>query len=158
MDNNPIENFMRTTMENIKGMIDVNTIVGEPIKNTDGSLIIPISKVSFGFASGGSEFKSQEDSQENKKIYPFGGGAGAGVSLKPIAFLVIKDDSVRLLPLNAENTYEKVVDMIPQLIEMCKGFSHKSKKEKCCNDDKKKDSNSTNGNTDNANQNSQQQS
>ncbi|MCR3760201.1 GerW family sporulation protein [Clostridium felsineum] len=140
MDNNPIESFMKTTMENIKGMIDVNTIVGEPIKNTDGSLIIPISKVSFGFASGGSEFNNHENSTDIKNVYPFGGGAGAGVSLKPIAFLVIKEDSIRLLPLNAENTYEKVVDMLPQLLEMCKGFSHKSKKDKCCNKEKKNDS------------------
>lgn len=130
MDNNPIENLMKTTMENIKGMIDVNTIVGEPIKNTDGSLILPISKVSFGFASGGSEFKDSVSSNQDKN-YPFGGGSGAGVSLKPIAFLVIKEDSsVRLLPLNAENTYEKIVDLVPQVLEMIRNFSCKSKKDK----------------------------
>lgn len=142
MDNNPIENLMKTTMENIKGMIDVNTIVGEPIKNTDGSLILPISKVSFGFASGGSEFKDSGSSSSSDKNYPFGGGSGAGVSLKPIAFLVIKEDSsVRLLPLNAENTYEKIVDLVPQVLEMVKNFSCKCKKDEKKNAEKgKKDS------------------
>lgn len=123
MDNHPIENLMKSTMENIREMVDVNTIIGDPIKGDNNSLIIPISKVSFGFVSGGSEFNTSL-SPENQKNYPFGGGSGSGISIKPVAFLVLKDDSVRLLPLNAENTYEKIVDLVPQVMDMVKNMTH----------------------------------
>lgn len=121
MENHPIENLMKTTMESIKEMIDVNTIVGDAVESKDGSLIIPISKVSFGFASGGSEFNDKGTSTCKDK-YPFGGGSGSGVTIKPVAFLVIKGDNVRLLNIDAENTYDKIVDSIPQIIDIIKGF------------------------------------
>lgn len=129
MDNHPIENLMKSTMENIREMVDVNTIIGDPIKGDGNSLILPISKVSFGFVSGGSEFNSSA-SPESQKNYPFGGGSGSGISIKPVAFLVLKDDSVRLLPLNAENTYEKIVDLVPQVMDMIKNMSHTHKCDK----------------------------
>ncbi|MBP2033712.1 sporulation protein YtfJ [Clostridium algifaecis] len=119
MDGHPIENLLKSTMENLKDMIDVNTIVGDAIESKDGSLIVPISRVSFGFASGGSEFNT-ENEDESKSNYPFGGGSGAGVTVKPIAFLVTKGDSVRLLSLNQNNTYDKIVDSIPQIMQFAK--------------------------------------
>lgn len=137
MDNHPIENLMKTTMENIREMVDVNTIIGDPIKGDGNSLILPISKVSFGFVSGGSEFNTLTSSHENAKDYPFGGGSGSGISIKPVAFLVLKDDTVRLLPLNAENTYEKIVDLVPQVMDMIKNMSHTHKCDK--KDSKMKD-------------------
>ncbi|KHO38947.1 sporulation protein [Clostridium tetani] len=121
MENHPIENLMQSTMENIKNMVDVNTIVGNTILTPDGASIIPISKVSFGFASGGSEYNSSISSDLGK--YPFGGGSGAGVSLKPVAFLFIKSDSVRLLPVDQTTPYDRVIDTVPQLVDMFKDMS-----------------------------------
>lgn len=121
MENHPIENLMKTTMESLKDMVDVNTIVGEAVESKDGSLIIPISKVSFGFASGGSEFDNKKASELSGK-YPFGGGSGAGVTLKPVAFLVIKNDNIRLLSVDQDNTYDRIVDSIPQIMDMLKNM------------------------------------
>lgn len=121
----PVDNLMKSTMENLKDMIDVNTVIGDTVQTQDGGCIIPISKVSFGFASGGTEFSNNNLNQETK--YPFGGGSGAGVSVKPIAFLVVKDDKIRLLPVNADNTYDRIVDTVPQVIDMVKDFLKKNK-------------------------------
>lgn len=142
MDNHPIENLMKSTMENIKDMIDVNTIVGDAVESKDGSLIIPISKVSFGFASGGSEFSSikKENCGDDSK-YPFGGGSGAGVSLKPVAFLVIKNDTIRLLNIDAENTVERVIDSVPQIMDLMKSMFKDNKKD--CKSKDKANTNST---------------
>lgn len=123
MENHPIENLMQSTMENIKNMVDVNTIVGNTILTPDGASIIPISKVSFGFASGGSEYDSAINSDLGK--YPFGGGSGAGVSLKPVAFLFIKSDSVRLLPVDQKNPYDRIIDTVPQLVDIFKDMGNK---------------------------------
>lgn len=124
MDNHPIENLLKSTMENLKDMIDVNTIVGDAVESKDGSFIIPISKVSLGFVSGGSEFNSKsQDASTSNSEYPFGGGSGAGVTVKPVAFLVTKGDSVRLLSLNQNNTYDKIVDSIPQIMDIIKGMN-----------------------------------
>ena len=117
----PIENLMKSTMENIRDMIDVNTIIGEAVETRDGTYIIPISKVSFGFASGGTEYDSKTDVSSDFEInYPFGGGSGAGVTIKPVAFLVVRENSVRLLPVELDNTYDRIVDTIPQVIELIK--------------------------------------
>jgi sporulation protein YtfJ len=129
MENHPIENLMKTTMEGIRDMVDVNTIVGDAVESKDGSLIIPISKVSFGFASGGSEFSGGKKDLPSAQ-YPFGGGAGAGVSVKPVAFLVIKNDAIRLLPVDQENTYDKIVDSIPQIIDLFKSMFKSENKNK----------------------------
>jgi sporulation protein YtfJ len=123
--NHPIDSLMKNTMENLKEMIDVNTIVGDAVESKDGSLIIPISKVSFGFASGGSEFSSKGGSSNNNGKYPFGGGSGSGVSVKPVAFLVLNNDGVRLLSIDAETTYDKIVDSVPQVLDMIKSFFKK---------------------------------
>ena len=131
--NHPIENLMGTTMENIRDMIDVNTVVGDAIETRDGSYIIPISKVSFGFASGGSELPNKE-CEKIEDRFAFGGGSGAGVSVKPIAFLIVKDSSVRLQPIDYDTTVDRIVDSVPQFIDLIKGlFNKKDSTEK--NDD-----------------------
>lgn len=106
-------------------MIDVNTIIGEPIETSNNIVIIPISKVSFGFAAGGSEFKGEtideytrkDKEEEIQYRLPFGGGSGAGVSINPIAFLVVQENIVKLLPVNYTSTIEKLLDYIPDLLE-----------------------------------------
>lgn len=118
MESHPIENLMVSTMENIKKMIDVNTIVGDAVEAKDGTLIIPISKVSFGFTSGGAEYGKEFNSK-----FPFGGGAGAGVSIKPVAFLVLKNDStIRLLSTENDTSYDKIIDTIPQIADIIKNL------------------------------------
>jgi sporulation protein YtfJ len=94
------------------------------IESKDGTIIIPISKVSFGFAAGGSEFNLEK--KESVK-YPFGGGSGAGVTVKPVAFLIIKSDNVKLLPVEYDNSIDKVIDSIPQFIESIKNLTSKNK-------------------------------
>ena len=125
MSEHPIEGLMTTAMNSIKDMIDVNTIIGEPIETSNNIVIIPISKVSFGFASGGSEFKG-ETIDEYKKVekeeqiqyrLPFGGGAGAGVTINPIAFLVIQSNNVKLMPVNHSSSIDKLLDYMPDLLE-----------------------------------------
>ena len=123
MAEHPIEGMMITAMNSIKDMIDVNTIIGEPIETSNNIVIIPISKVSFGFAAGGSEFKGEtideytrkDKEEEIQYRLPFGGGSGAGVSINPIAFLVVQENIVKLLPVNYTSTIEKLLDYIPDL-------------------------------------------
>lgn len=125
MAEHPIEGLMLTAMSSIKDMIDVDTIVGEPIQASNNVVVIPISKVSFGFAAGGSEFKGETVDEYNKKdkdeniLYrlPFGGGAGAGVTVNPVAFLVIQENTVKLLPVTHSNSIDKLLDYIPDLFE-----------------------------------------
>lgn len=125
MSEHPIEGLMRTAMDSIQDMIDVNTIIGEPIETSNDVMIIPISKVCFGFAAGGSEFnletlneyKIKEKEEEMQYKLPFGGGSGAGVSIKPVAFLIINKDNIRLMPIEYASTVDKVIDYIPELIE-----------------------------------------
>ena len=128
MSEYPIEGLMNTAMNSIKEMVDVNTIVGYPIQTSNNVVIIPISKVGFGFAAGGSEFNSVDRQCESNRLNPFGGGAGAGVSIKPVAFLVVREDIIRLLPIDHNNSYEKIIDSIPQLIETFKGMVVKQDK------------------------------
>ncbi len=121
-ENHPIERLMKSTLENIKEIIDVNTIVGEAIECKDGSTIVPISRVSFGFASGGSEFNKEKELNSND--FPFGGGSGAGITIRPVAFLVIKNDNIRLFPVDQPNTYDRIVDSIPQIMDLLKTKSN----------------------------------
>ena len=119
-----VENLMKSTMESLRNMIDVNTGVGDTVKMNNGNCIIPISKVTFGFASGGSDFSLNNENYKDGD-YPFGGGTGAGVSVKPVAFLVVRDESVRLLPVEQNTTYDRIVDTVPQVLEIIKDFVKK---------------------------------
>ena len=123
MSDHPIEGLMNVTMQKIKEMVDVNTIIGEPISTSDGTTIIPISKVSYGFASGGSDIPSKN--APNKEI--FGGGSGAGMNLSPVAFLIVKGDSVRLMPVAPPpgTAVDRVVEMVPDVIDKVTGFIEK---------------------------------
>jgi len=116
-----VENLIKSTMENLKSMVDVNTVIGTAVETKDGSYIIPVSKLSFGFASGGSEYSCQEH-HTSSTIFPFGGGSGAGVSVKPVAFLVVKDDGVRMLPVTQDTTYDRIVDTVPQILDIIKSL------------------------------------
>lgn len=121
----PIGSLMDTTMEKIKEMIDVNTIIGEPITSPDGTLIIPVSKVSYGFAAGGSDLPTKK---ENKDC--FGGGSGAGVTIQPVAFLTVYQGDVRLVFVDREEcTADKLVNMIPDVLKKVKGVFKKDKSE-----------------------------
>ena len=136
MAEHPIEGLMLTAMNSIKDMIDVDTIIGEPIQAPNNIVVIPISKVSFGFAAGGSELKGETVNEYNRREkdeqiqyrLPFGGGAGAGVSLSPVAFLVVQGDMVKLLPVNHSTSLDKLLDYIPDLFEKVKNMANKSMK------------------------------
>lgn len=127
MAEHPIQGLMKVAMENIKEMVDVNTIVGDPVETPDGSVIMPISKVGFGFAAGGSEFigdmdesgtVTATDAQNATVMLPFGGGSGGGVSITPIAFLVVGKQGVKVVPLdNQTHLYERLIDAAPQVVE-----------------------------------------
>ena len=125
----PINELMSTTMEKIRTMVDSNTIIGAPVQ-ADGVTLIPVSKLSFGFASGGSDFttKTQKAAQAN----PFGGGGGASVKLEPVAFLVVKDGSVRLMSVAppASNTVDRVIEMVPEVVDKVTDFLDKKKEDK----------------------------
>lgn len=138
MNEHPIENLMITAMSSIQNMVDVNTIIGEPIETQVGITIIPISKVSFGFAAGGSEFRGETLKEYNKKDkdeeiqykLPFGGGAGAGVSINPVAFLVVQEGSVKLMPVDHDSCLDKILDYVPDLMQKLNEMFNKSIQEK----------------------------
>ncbi len=113
----PIENLMMTAMTSLESMVDVNTIVGDMVTSPDGTVIIPVSKVCFGFAAGGSEFNTNKLNKfaENAKL-PFGGGSGAGVNISPVAFLTVKDGQIKLLNVNGTTSVDKLVDIIPDIV------------------------------------------
>jgi len=115
MEKHPIENIMRATLENIKTMIDVNTVVGSPVVTPHGKTVIPISRVSFGFASGGGEYDvSGED--EIARL-PFAGGSGAGVSINPVGFLVVEENHVSVLRSDGQSALERVTELAPKVLE-----------------------------------------
>jgi sporulation protein YtfJ len=110
----PINDVMTTSLSNIKEMVDVDKIIGNPMKLDDGSLVVPVCKVGFGFGSGGSEFSSNKSSETPP---PFGGGSVAGVSLSPVAFLVVKDNKVDLLHMNSQtHIFEKIIDVVEKTV------------------------------------------
>ena len=119
MEQHPIQNLMGTSMESIREMVDVNTVVGDPVQTQDGSTIIPISKVSFGFVAGGGEYAGGMPPQQDM---PFAGGAGAGVSVHPMGFLVCSANGVRMLSAGSSSPMERIVELLPQALEKFKGL------------------------------------
>lgn len=118
MDKHPIESLMGTSMESIREMVDVNTVVGDPVQTQDGSTIIPISKVSFGFVAGGGEYAGPGMQSD----LPFAGGAGAGVSVHPMGFLVCSENGVRMLSAGCASPVERLVELLPQALEGLKAM------------------------------------
>ncbi|MEH7118919.1 GerW family sporulation protein [Neobacillus vireti] len=118
MSDHPIQGLMTTAMESLKEMIDVNTIIGDPVETPDGSVILTVSKVGFGFAAGGSEFKLENSQKEGQPKLPFGGGSGGGVSITPIAFLIVNSQGVKMLHLDeSTHLYEKILELAPQAVD-----------------------------------------
>ena len=126
MAEHPIEGLMTTAMESIKEMVDVNTIVGDAVQAPDGTVIIPISRVGLRFLrQAGGEYKQacsseedndKEDSNEKSERFPFAGGSGAGVSINPVAFMVVGNGQIRLLPVNINSSVDKILDIIPEVL------------------------------------------
>lgn len=117
MENSNIGNLMDVTMTKMREMVDVDTVVGTPITTPDGVTIIPVSKVSYGFAAGGSDFPVREKSG-------FGGGNGAGVKVEPVGFLICRDDNVRMINISkpAEGALDRVIEKAPDIIDMVEGL------------------------------------
>ena len=136
MNEHPIENLMITAMSSIENMVDVNTIIGEPIEAGNKITIIPISKVSFGFAAGGSEFCGEtmkeytrkDKDEEIEYRLPFGGGAGAGVTINPVAFIVVQDENVKLMPVEHSSTIDRLLDYVPDLMQKLNDMYNKKMK------------------------------
>lgn len=126
----PINDVISVTMDKVRQMVDVNTIMGTPINTEQGVTIIPVSKVSFGFGSGGSDFATKNQAPDKNNA--FGGGAAAGVNVDPIAFLVIKEDSVRLLPVDSRNCgpVEKIIDLMPDIVNKVTGIVDNARNKK----------------------------
>ena len=118
MDRHPIENIMTTTMENIRDMIDVNTVIGDAIETEDGTTVVPVSRVCFGFVAGGGEYGQPAPSKTNPDIKSpqFGGGTGAGVTVQPVGFIVTNQGQVRLLPAQHYSPVDRVIEMLPQVM------------------------------------------
>ncbi|WP_433958968.1 GerW family sporulation protein [Cytobacillus horneckiae] len=142
MSDHPIQGLMTTAMENLKEMVDVNTIIGDPVETPDGSVIITVSKVGFGFAAGGSEFMmdsgknnssggSSGGSGSESKGHPFGGGSGGGVSITPIAFLIVNSLGVKMVHLDeSTHLYEKILDLAPQAVDKIQHMFNKKENSK----------------------------
>ena len=126
MSDRPINNLMDTTLDKLKQMVDVNTVIGNPIVTPDGTTIIPVSKVIYGFASGGSEFNSKKPDSENL----FGGGSGAGVTITPIAFISVSNGEAKLLNISAySDAQDRAIGSIPEIIDKITALFKKDKKE-----------------------------
>ena len=117
MDRHPIGDIMEVTMQKIREMVDVNTIVGDAITTADGVTLIPVSKVSFGFTSGGTDFHGKNQPQNANNS--FGGGVGAGVHITPVAFVVVKGDSVKMLNVAPppSSTIDRIIETVPDIID-----------------------------------------
>ena len=121
-----LPNMLESTIQKIREMLDVNTVVGTPITTPDGVTIIPVSKISVGFGGGGSDFAKKTGAE------PFGGGVGGGVKVSPVCFLVVKDGNVRMLsvPTPANSTTERIVEMIPDTLDKITAYLDSKKEEK----------------------------
>ena len=125
MENNPIGELMQNTMENVKNILKVDTVVGDPINTPDGITLVPISRISVGFGGGGVEFNNKKGA-ENR---PYGGGSATGVKIEPIGFLIIKDGVVRMVNVTppANNTVDRIIDLVPQVMDRVDAFIDKQK-------------------------------
>ncbi len=131
MSEHPINSLMDTSIRKIKELVNANTIIGDPITTPDGTTIIPVSKVTYGFASGGSDLPTKKDNREC-----FGGGSGAGVTIQPIGFLTISKGNIKMVPINYyEGAADRIVGMIPEAFEKVSDFFKKDKSDKTAKTD-----------------------
>ena len=141
MGQHPIEELMKTAMESIKEMVDVNTIVGDAVQTIEGTVIIPVSRVTFGFAAGGGEFANNQKSENASN--PFAGGSGGGVSINPVAFMIVgRNNTIKMIPASPHAALDRALDNIPNLIEQIKracepSHNHHHRNEKCGEKDDK---------------------
>ena len=121
-----LPNMLETTIQKIRDMVDANTVVGQPITTSDGTTILPVSKISIGLGGGGSDFASSK--VQNSQM-PFGGGVGAGVKVTPVCFLVVKEGNVRILTIAepANSTADRIVEMVPETLDRIGSFLDKKK-------------------------------
>jgi sporulation protein YtfJ len=154
MSDHPIQGLMTTAMESLKEMIDVNTIIGDPVETPDGSVILTVSKVGFGFAAGGSEFVLESTkntggsggNQTGGPQHPFGGGSGGGVSITPIAFLIVSPHGVKMLHLDeSTHLYEKILDLAPQAVDKIQQMMSKKDQNNHQDDHKQSNQSAYNG-------------
>lgn len=117
----PIGELMQTAMASIKDMVDVNTVIGQPVQASSGATVIPISRVSFGYVTAGGDLSGHEKRSEEAE-FPFAGGSGAGVSVQPVGFLVVSGDSVRMLPATCHSVADRMVELIPTVMEDVKSL------------------------------------
>jgi len=110
---------MKTAMESIKEMVDVDVVVGDPVEAPDGTVIMPVSRVTCGFAAGGSDYQKDQRREEEGQ-FPFGGGSGGGISVRPVGFLVVGNNQVRLLPIDGNPTVDRLIDMAPVFLDKVK--------------------------------------
>ena len=126
--NQKLPNMLEGTIQKIREMVDVNSVIGQPITTPDGVTIIPVSKVSVGFGGGGSDFATSKGGEN-----PFGGGVGGGVNVTPICVLIVKDGNVRMMPVAApaSTTADRIVEMVPDTLDKIVAFidSHTKKKD-----------------------------
>lgn len=115
-EKNPIESLMSTTLSRIRDMIDVNTVIGDAVETKGGTVIIPVSRVSLGFVSGGGEYSAEGGTEEGEER-PFAGGTGAGVTVQPVGFLVVEGMSVRVVPVDDRAVLDRLLDVAPQLVD-----------------------------------------
>ena len=125
MDKNPIGELMQNTMENVKNILKVDTVVGDPIYTPDGITLVPISRISVGFGGGGVEFTAKKEGEAR----PYGGGNATGVKIEPIGFLIIKDGTVRMVNVTppANTTVDRIIDLVPQVMDRVDAFIDKQK-------------------------------
>ena len=126
MEKHPINDLMSVTMEKMREMVDSNAIVGQPITTPDGVTLIPVSRMSFGFGSGGGDYHTKQSAGKDPN---FAGGSGAGVEIAPVAFLVVKDGFVRVLPVAVPpaSTLDRVIDLAPDIMDKVDKFISKKK-------------------------------
>lgn len=127
-NSHPIEGLMKTAMQSIKEMVDVNTVVGDAVETNDGTVIIPISQVACGFAAGGGEYEINLNGKSSEM--PFAGGSGAGVSVRPIGFLVCRLNDVRLISVSGNHLAERIVDIAPQIMDKLESALRRNTRDK----------------------------
>lgn len=117
MEQHPIGNLMQNAMSSIRDMVDVNTVVGDPVVTANGATIIPLSRVSFGYVTAGGDLANQDKRVLPEQPFPFAGGSGAGVSVQPVGFLVVNEHSVRMLPAQSLTVADRMVELLPGVVE-----------------------------------------